>query len=95
MADSFAGMLGRYRFVDSSFAVFALHVNVSAIVTKLLFFALPQNSCMVIVNFLLTVVISLIIIVVVYLTISRFFPRLCAVLFGKNSVLMKEDSSHG
>ncbi len=83
-SDLFAQKLGRFRFVNASFAVFALHVNVSAVVTKLLFFLLPKSSGAAIWNFFLTVLITLSIIVVFFRIISKYFPRLATVLFGSN-----------
>ncbi len=96
-ADLFAVQLGKYRSVDASFAVFALHVNVSAVVTKLLFFVLPKTVGAGTVNFFLTIVITMIPIVVFYLLVCRFFPLLAAALFGKKatSAPLKEAFDHG
>ncbi len=65
-----------------SFWVFALHLNVSAVVTKLLFFALPKQTAFGIVNFILTTVITLAIIELICFALSKILPRVYAVLSG-------------
>lgn len=41
-------------FTNHSFIIFAIHINASAVITKLLYFLLPKNSCFSYVNFILT-----------------------------------------
>ena len=83
-ADLFADKLGRFSFVGASFAVFAMHTNVSAVVTKLCFYALPKKEAAGYANFFLTIVITLMIIVIFYRIICRFFPKMAKVLFGRS-----------
>lgn len=81
-ADLYSDVLGRFRFTESSFAVFALHVNVSAVVTKLLFFVLPKNGTGAIFNFLLTVIFTLSIIALIHRSICTYLPKLAELIFG-------------
>lgn len=65
-----------------SFAVFAMHINISAIIAKLIALCLPRTPWMAIPNFIITVILTLIVINVVCVLLERFLPHVNAVLMG-------------
>jgi hypothetical protein len=65
-----------------SFAIFAMHINISAIITKLIALCLPRTPWMAIPNFIITVILTLIVINVVCVLLERFLPHVNAVLMG-------------
>ena len=65
-----------------SFAIFAMHINISAIITNLIALCLPRTPWMAIPNFIMTVILTLIVINVVCVLLERFLPRVNAVLMG-------------
>lgn len=65
-----------------SFAIFAMHMNISAIITKLIALCLPRTPWMAIPNFIITVILTLIVINVVCVLLERFLPHVNAVLMG-------------
>ncbi len=83
-ADLFVHKLCRFYCIKTSFAVFALHVNVSAIVTKILFLLLPKRGIFAIPNFVLTVIITLTLIALFQWLMSRYFPKTASILFAAN-----------
>lgn len=70
------------RIYRTSFFVFAMHVNVSAVVARLAYMALPRSPIFAIVNFLLTTVITLILIDLIYRLLERLFPPVFKYLSG-------------
>lgn len=69
-------------FMKNSFFVFALHINVSAVVTKLLYILLPKRGEFAIINFLLTVVITLCIINTISMVLKKYFKPIYSILSG-------------
>ena len=69
-------------FMKHSFWIYALHVNVSAVVTKLLYLFLPKNPCIGILNFGLTTILTLFIIEVACKAINKISPSLYSLLSG-------------
>lgn len=66
----------------TSFFVFAMHINVSAVVARLCYMLLPRTQCFAIVNFGLTTLGTLVIIDLFYRLPERFFPSVLALLNG-------------
>ena len=69
----------------TSFLVFAMHINVSAVVAKLLYMILPRYEGFAIVNFLLTTVVTLVIIDLFYRLLERFVPPVLKALSGNRT----------
>ena len=59
-----------------------MHMNISAIITKLIALCLPRTPWMAIPNFIITVILTLIVINVVCVLLERFLPHVNAVLMG-------------
>lgn len=69
----------------TSFFVYAMHINVSAVVARLCYMVLPRWEGFAIVNFLLTTVVTLVLIDLIYRLLERFFPWLLILLSGKRT----------
>ena len=82
IADLFIDKISPKAIYSRSFAIYALHVNVSAIIAELLFLGLPKNEWFAIPNFILTFIFTLLSINLICALIERFFPKTCALLFG-------------
>ncbi|MBR6633124.1 MAG: acyltransferase [Clostridia bacterium] len=80
--DLFIDKINPKAIYSRSFAIYALHVNVSAIITELICLALPKNEWFAIPNFILTVILTLLSINLICTLLERFFPKVSAVLFG-------------
>ncbi len=65
-----------------SFLVFAMHVNVGAIVTKLLYLALPKSYIFAIPNFIATTIITLLIIELFCVALKKLCPKVFELLSG-------------
>lgn len=70
------------NFARHSFWVFALHINVSAVVTKLLFFVLPKSPYISLLNFVLTTIITLVGIEMVCCIIKKISYPIYSLLSG-------------
>lgn len=70
------------NFTRHSFLIFALHINVSAVVTKLLFFVLPKSPYISLLNFVLTTIITLIGIEMVCYIIEKISHPIYSLLSG-------------
>ena len=71
-----------HRFSDCSFAVYAMHGNVGACITKLLYLLLPKSEYMAPVNFVLCVVLTLLFIKGFCMVTRKCTPRLYEMLMG-------------
>lgn len=71
-----------HRFSDCSFAVYAMHGNVGACITKLLYLLLPKTEYLAPVNFVLSVVLTLLFIKGFCLFTRKFLPWLYELLMG-------------
>ena len=69
----------------TSFFVFAMHINVSAVVARLCYLLLPRAQGFAIVNFLLTTLATLVIIDLFCRLLERFLPRIHGVLSGNRN----------
>ena len=76
-----------------SFAVFVLHLNVSSVICKVLYFVFPRNSYFAFPNFVLTLILTLLAINVFCAIGERFLPRTYALLMGKGIKAKKKISS--
>jgi surface polysaccharide O-acyltransferase-like enzyme len=66
-----------------SFAIYAMHVNVAAIIYKLCYLILPKNGYMAIPNFVITLSLTIIVINVFCIVFERYLPSVYALLMGK------------
>ncbi|MBQ8275051.1 MAG: hypothetical protein IJZ02_00320 [Clostridia bacterium] len=66
-----------------SFAVFAMHVNVSAIIYKIFYLIFPKNGFWALPNFLATVIVSLAAINIFCIVFERLLPKTYALFMGK------------
>ncbi len=69
-------------YMSRSFWVFALHENVSAVITKVLYILLPKNEIFALINFVCTIIFTLIVIEIICKLMMHFFPRVAAKLSG-------------
>lgn len=70
------------EYATHSFWVFALHINVGAVVTKLLYLLLPKDSGFCYVNFVLTTLLTLSVIEIACYAVKKISPRLYVILSG-------------
>jgi len=70
-------------FYSNSFANFAMHINVSAVLSKLFYIALPKTPLFAIPNFVLTVITTLLLINLFCAGLKRFLPSVNSVLMGE------------
>lgn len=70
------------EFMKHSFMVFALHFNVSAVITKLLYLIFPSNYIFAVPNFILTTVSTLVIIETVTQILKHLMPAVYVILSG-------------
>lgn len=80
--DSFISSIPDRKYFNYSFWVYAMHINVGAIVAKLLYIALPKNPIFSIVNFMVTVPLTLIIINYAASLLHLYLPKLSSILSG-------------
>lgn len=66
-----------------SFAIFATHMNISAVVCKMIFLILPKNPHWAFTNFVLTIILTLLLINIFCTIGERLLPRTYALLMGK------------
>ena len=71
-----------HRFSDCSFAVYAMHGNVGACITKLLSMILPKSEYFAVVNFVLSVMLTLLFIKGFCLFMRKWMPKLYVLLMG-------------
>lgn len=66
-----------------SFAVFAMHINVSVAICKLIYLIFPKNGYFALPNFAFTLILTLVAINVFCVIVERYLPRTYALLMGK------------
>ncbi len=66
-----------------SFFIYAMHVNISAIITKIIAIVFPKSEWFAIPNFIITMVLTLLTINVFCIILELHFPRLYFLLSGK------------
>ncbi len=68
-----------------SFAVYAIHLNISSVITKLIFLILPKSEWFAIPNFIITTILSFILINFVCYLLDKFCPKIYSILMGSRS----------
>lgn len=81
--DIFVEKIKPHSIYSHSFAIYAMHINISAIVTKLLFIILPKNEYFAFPNFILTVIITLGLINLFCIILECYAPKIYAFIMGK------------
>ena len=68
-----------------SFAVYAMHVNLAAIISKAIYLVAPKKEWFAIPNLLLTLVCTLVAINVACIVLEKYFPRIYGFLMGRRT----------
>ena len=71
-----------YPFMSHAFWVYALHTNISAIVSTVFLILLPRDAVASVLNFVLTIFVSLIIIEIICIIIKKLLPGAYTLLSG-------------
>ncbi len=74
---------GYHKFQEDSFLVYATHREVISVVSKLLFLVLPVKMWAAPINYVGTIVISLVMICVFSYVLERFFPKIKGIVTGR------------
>lgn len=82
-ADLFVDRIQIRPFMNHSFMIFALHVDIGAIVAKLVYMALPKSAVFAYFSFVMTVVLTLLIIEGVSVLLKKYSGRLYGILTGR------------
>ena len=85
ITDIFIDKVKQRKIYSRSFAIFAMHINTSAIITKLIFQCLPKSEWMAIPNFISTVILTLFLINVICSVLEVFLPKVYSILMGSRS----------
>ncbi|MBQ2389657.1 MAG: hypothetical protein II305_06355, partial [Clostridia bacterium] len=85
ITDIFIDKVKQRKVYSRSFAIFAMHINTSAIITKLIFQCLPKSEWMAIPNFISTVILTLFLINVICSVLEVFLPKVYSILMGGRS----------
>lgn len=72
-----------YKFETESFLIYAMHINVSAVVTKILYFVLPKHIGFSVLNYMATIVISVSIINFFAGIVSKTSPKMKMIIAGR------------
>ena len=84
-ADLFVERIRVRPFMYHSFMIFAMHVDVGAVVAKLIYMALPKSAAFAYVSFAITVVLTLLIIEGISVLLKKYCGRLYGVLTGSRA----------
>lgn len=82
LTDMFIHKVKPKKIYCRSFAIYATHINISAVISKLLFLCLPKNNWMAIPNFIITFILTLILINLICIFLEKFMPRVYSILMG-------------
>lgn len=74
-----------HPFEKRSFMVFAMHLNIIAVISKLIYLLLPKSNIFVIPNMIVSLVSTLLIINWFCVFMERFFPKVYSVISGSRS----------
>lgn len=80
--DLFISSISERKYFGYSFWVYAMHINVGAIVAKVVYIALPKQPVFSIANFLITVPLTLLIINSAASIVHSCLPKLSSILSG-------------
>lgn len=69
-------------FTTHSFWIYAMHINVSAVVTKILFLAMPKTELFAWINFTITIAVTLLLIEITAVTLQLYFKPIYRILSG-------------
>lgn len=83
LVDLFVDRMKMKPFLSKSFAIYAMHTNVSAIITKLFALAFRKNEYFAIPNFLFTLVVTLVVINTFCVVLKRGCPKIYSVMMGQ------------
>ena len=83
IADMFIHKIRPRKIYSRSFVIYAAHVNISAVISKIIFLCLPKNGWMAIPNFIVTFVLTLIVINVMCIFLEKILPKVYSLLTGK------------
>lgn len=82
MTDAIINKITVRPYMKNSFFIYAAHINVSAIIIKLFYLALPKAPIMAIFNFIICSTLSVFFICIMCKYLSRFTPQIYKVLSG-------------
>ena len=80
--DTFAGKLKPRKIYSRSFAIYAMHFNIATVMTSLVFLCLPKNGWMALPNFVITVLLTLILINFICSFLEKNLPKVYSILMG-------------
>lgn len=83
MVDLFIDNISLRPMHARSFPVYAMHINVSAVIYKICYLLLPKNGYMAIPNFLITLILTITLINVFCIIFERYLPSAYALVMGK------------
>ena len=83
MVDLFIDKIKHRPIYSRSFPIFAMHINISAVICKIIYLLLPKSIYFALPNLLLTVSLTLLLINVFCYLLSRYLPSVYALLMGK------------
>ena len=83
VVDLFMDKIAHRPVYTRSFSVFVLHSNISSIICKVFYLIFPKNEYLAFPNFIVTIILTLIIINVICYIAERYVPRIYALLMGR------------
>jgi len=83
MVDLFIDKISQRPIYARSFPIFAMHINVSAVLCKLIYLILPKNEYFAIPNLIMTAVLTIVLINIFCIVFERYLPKTYALLMGK------------
>lgn len=72
-----------YAYEKESFLIYALHINTSAIFTKLVYIILPKTILCAAINFILTIIVTIILICTFGIIIEKYLPKFKKIIAGR------------
>lgn len=82
VADLFVYKLPSFSLFKNSFVIYAMHINVSAVITKLLYLVFPKCGWMALPNFILTLVLTVSVIHLFCHIVNKISPNLYKIITG-------------
>lgn len=70
------------EFMNHYFMVYAMHINISAVITKVFFIICPKSIYMALPNFIITTIATLIIIEICCMLLKKYFSSIYIILSG-------------
>ncbi len=80
--DIFADRIKKHEFTKTSFLIFAMHLNIAAVITKSVLILLPANEYFAIPNFIITIAATLLIIHSFAAVLRKLSPKVYCLLSG-------------